>query len=305
MKKQSLYRFLIIAALYTGTSGIDGQHPMELNLSKADHNSLDPGLGDVSQHPNGDREAQTNLKTKIMVRAQAKGGKYLGDDIGGVWVTIRNSQTGELLASGVTSGDSGSISDRYVPNASQRAIVTPGGPQQIHWVVANPTTSHFSAGLALNHPAMLEISVFGSKGGLQTAHRAVATAWAVPGNDMIVDIEISGLLVQVIEPTTHLQLPATGGEVPLKASVAMMCGCPINYGMLWIPSDFKVSAHIRNLGSGNITIVPLNFSTVGLPGLFEGSYNVTEHGFYEATILAVQKSTGNTGAGQVTFFTQP
>jgi hypothetical protein len=302
VKKQSLYLLLIIAVLFTGISRTEGQHPMELNLLKAKHYSAD---SDQGAHLKGDRETQMNTKTKITVRVQAKGGKYLGDDIGGAWVTIRNSQTGEILASGVTSGDSGGISDEYVPNASRRAIVTPGDPRQIHWVVANPITSHFSAELTLDHPAMLEISVFGATGGLQTAHKAIATAWAVPGNDIVVDIEISGLLVQVIEPTTHLQLPAIGVAVPLKANVAMMCGCPINYGMLWIPSDFEVSAQIRNLGSGSIVMVPLNFSTTGLPGTFEGSYNVTEPGFYEATILAVQRGTGNTGAGQVTFFTQP
>jgi hypothetical protein len=75
--------------------------------------------------------------------------------------------------------------------------------------------------------------------------------------------------------------------------------------MLWIPSDFEVSAKILNLGSGAISTVPLNFSATGEPGRFEGSYNVTQPGFYEATIMAIQRSTGNTGAGQVTFFTQP
>ncbi|HWQ20959.1 MAG TPA: hypothetical protein VN455_14355 [Methanotrichaceae archaeon] len=244
-------------------------------------------------------------KTKILARVQARGGKYLGDDIGGAWVTVRNSQTGELLASGVTSGDSGEISDTYVQNASNRAIITPGNPDQVHWVVASPATSRFSADLVLDHPALLEISAFGAIGGLQTAHRVVATQWAVPGNDINVGIEIPGLLVQVVEPATHLEIPEVGTTVPLRANVAMMCGCPINKGMLWVPSDFNVSARIRNMGSGIVHLVPLEFSTSGQPGLFEGSYKVTDPGFYEATILAVQRSTGNAGAGQVTFFTRP
>jgi hypothetical protein len=302
LKKQVVYFLLIIAVLCAGMSSVEGQHSPELNLSKARTASL---TKEVNPHLIDESEAQTNPKTRIQVRIQAKGGKYLGDDIGGAWVTVRNSQTGELLASGVTSGDSGSISDEYVPNASRRAIVTPGNPRQIHWVVALPTTSHFSAELALDHPAMLEIAVYGAIGGLQTAHKAVATTWAVPGGDVIADIELSGLLVQVLEPSTHLQLPKTGSVVQLKANVAMMCGCPINYGMLWIPSDFEVSAKILNLGSGAISTVPLNFSATGEPGRFEGSYNVTQPGFYEATIMAIQRSTGNTGAGQVTFFTQP
>ncbi len=302
MRRQVRYFLPIIAVLCAGMLSIEGQHSSELNLSKTRTTSL---TKEFYPHLINESEIGTNPKTTIMVRIQAKGGKYLGDDIGGAWVTIRNSQTGELLASGVTFGDSGSISNEHVANASQRAIVTPGNSPRIHWVVASPTTSHFSAELALGHPAMLDITVYGAIGGLQTAHSAVATAWAVPGSDVIADIEISGLLVQILEPTTHLQLPKTGSIVPLKANVAMMCGCPINYGMLWIPPDFDVSAKIRTLGSGDIVTVPLNFSITGRPGLFEGSYNVTKQGFYEATIIAVQRSTGNTGAGQVTFFTQP
>ena len=150
---------------------------------------------------------------------------------------------------------------------------------------------------------MIEISAWGATGGLQAAHRIFATQWAAPGKDIVVDVEIAGLLVQVIEPTTHRQLPGTGEIVPLRAHVAMMCGCPINVGMLWLPSDFDVSALIQNLESGRLDVVPLKFANTGSDGLFEGAYNLAEPGFYEATIVAVQKSTGNTGAGQVTFFT--
>jgi len=37
--------------------------------------------------------------TKITVRVIARDGKFLGDDIGGALVTIRDAHTGELLAS--------------------------------------------------------------------------------------------------------------------------------------------------------------------------------------------------------------
>lgn len=106
-----------------------------------------------------------------------------------------------------------------------------------------------------------------------------------------------------MEPATHLQLPKTGAVVPIEAHVAMMCGCPINLGMPWLPSDFDVSAGIRNIESGKRDVVPLSFSHTGKDGQFEGTYNVTGPGFYEATVVAVQRSTGNMGAGQVTFFT--
>jgi hypothetical protein len=46
-------------------------------------------------------------KTTIEVRAIAAGGKFLGDDIGGAEVTVRDAGTGELVASGRVRGDSG------------------------------------------------------------------------------------------------------------------------------------------------------------------------------------------------------
>ena len=97
----------------------------------------------------------TKARTRITVRVQAKGGKYLGDDIGGAWVSIRDQQTGEILASGVTRGDAGNISNRYIPGASARTIITPGEPPQVNWVVASSTTSKFAAELALEVRAQL------------------------------------------------------------------------------------------------------------------------------------------------------
>jgi len=243
--------------------------------------------------------------TQLEVWVQARGGKYLGDDIGGAWVTVRDTQTGELLANGATVGDSGQLIPEYVPGASQRPIITPGSAPTISWLVPLATTACFRAELGLTHPTLLEIAVFGALGGLQTAHRAVATQWALPGDQLTASIEICGLILQVMEPATHLELPSVGSPVSLQAKVAMMCGCPIQEGMPWVPSDFDVAAQIRLAGSGAVAQVPLAFSSDNVPGIFEGLYTVTEPGFYSATIQAIQRSTGNTGAGEVTFFTAP
>lgn len=244
-------------------------------------------------------------KTKITVRVQARGGKFLGDDIGGASVTIRDSRTGETLATGVTRGDSGTLAGIYALNASRQAIVTPGKPPALQWVLAEPTTSKLEAALDLERPTLLEISAFGSLGGLQTAHRATTTQWVVPGESLTEGpgfvVDLSGLLVQVMEPATHLQLDSTGVTVPLKANVTMMCGCPIAPNEPWIPEDFEVFADVRQVGSAESTRVPLEFEG-SQPSLFIGDYEVRKVAFYEAAISAIQKSTGNTGSGQVTFF---
>ena len=86
-------------------------------------------------------------ETRITVRVQARGGKFLGDDIGGVVVTIRDAMTGELFATGTTAGDSGALSPTYATNASLSTIVTPTTPQStVQWQIGNPTLAFNQAG---------------------------------------------------------------------------------------------------------------------------------------------------------------
>jgi hypothetical protein len=49
----------------------------------------------------------SGIPTRITVRVIARDGKFLGDDLGGALVTIRDLHTGDLLASGRTQGGSG------------------------------------------------------------------------------------------------------------------------------------------------------------------------------------------------------
>lgn len=245
-------------------------------------------------------------KTKIRVRVQAKGGKFLGDDIGGALVTIRDGRTGELLASGPTRGDSGSVVSAYSADASQRAIVTPGATPTVQWLQAATTTSKFDAALDLERPTLLEVTALGPAGGLQSAHRVTTAQWVVPGQHLVEGpgfvVELPGLLLQVLEPPTHRKLASVPVKVPLRANVTMMCGCPISTGEPWVPKDFEVFAEIGKAGSAKKERVRLKIGKE--PSLFHGAYEVKKAGFYEATFTAIQKSTGSTGVGQVTFFYQ-
>src|SRR5271157_1939867 len=62
------------------------------------------------------------LSTTITVRVIARGGKFLGDDIGGAHVTIRDVRSGELLASGRTRGGSGPASLMTTPLTRNQPI---------------------------------------------------------------------------------------------------------------------------------------------------------------------------------------
>lgn len=263
--------------------------------------------------------------TRITVRVQAQGGKFLGDDIGGAVVTIRDAETGEWLASGTTAGGSGTLGSAYAENASLSTIVTPTPSQKIvQWLLAvdtpsrKTTTSAFHATLPIDRPRLLQVEAFGPVGGLQSAHRVAATEWIVPGQDITTPpglvLLIPGLLVQVMSPATHTAFAPSSSvhRLDLAANVAMMCGCPISNsaGNPWLPSDFVVWAQIRLVGGTEILMVPLTFDTSGTPSLFTATYfvppNLTPDPiYYEAIITARQLSTGNLGTGTVTFFLLP
>ena len=46
-------------------------------------------------------------KTRVTVRVLAKGAKFIGSSMGGVQITIRDADTGDLLAEGVAQGSTG------------------------------------------------------------------------------------------------------------------------------------------------------------------------------------------------------
>ena len=263
--------------------------------------------------------------TRITVRVQARGGKFLGDDIGGAVVTIRDAMTGELFATGATAGASGTLSPSYAGNASLSTIVTPGKAQStVQWLLAvdtnsrKTTTSAFTATLVLDRPRLLAVEAFGPIGGLQSAHRATATQWIVPGQNLTeppgLVLLLPGLLVQVMSPATHTAFPPGSSKIALDvvANVAMMCGCPISNAPNnpWLPSDFDVSAEIREVGGPVLRTHKLDFNRNDTPSLFMHTFDIppnltADPIYYEAIVSARQLSTGNVGTGTVTFFTDP
>ncbi|HEX8905887.1 MAG TPA: hypothetical protein VF771_13645, partial [Longimicrobiaceae bacterium] len=157
-------------------------------------------------------------KTTVEVRAIAAGGKFLGNDIGGAEITVRDAVTGEPVASGRVRGGSGVTNEIM------------GQPRDWGTPVPVDQSSALSFTLDLVEPRLLDITAYGPLGSLQSARRAAVQQWVAPGMDLTgaqgVQVVIPGQLVEIVEPPTHTQL-ATPGPVTIRANVAMMCGCPI------------------------------------------------------------------------------
>jgi hypothetical protein len=154
-------------------------------------------------------------ETRVMVRARTKDAKFIGTSMGGALVVIRKADTGEVLASGLTSGGTGDtkriMSDPLVRGAQ----------------ITDASTAGFEAKLDLAEPTFVTVEVSGPMGQRESAAKATVQTWLIPGKHVAGDglmVEIPGFAVHVVTPLAHEVVALGGGKarVPLAANVVMM-----------------------------------------------------------------------------------
>jgi hypothetical protein len=180
--------------------------------------------------------------------------------------------------------------------------------------------SSFKTDLLLDRPKRIEVTAHGPLGARQSANTVSATQWVYPGKDVNGGdgflLELPGLIVQIIHPPTHYA-PASLPQLLIRANVAMMCGCPIDYKrdkatiicpelpedkQPWLPDEFEVAASIIGQTGAPVKIALqfVNIPPADTPGQFAGVWTSPPPGIYEITVYAYQKATGNTGVDTAT-----
>jgi len=227
--------------------------------------------------------------TEITVRVLSKGAKFVGTSMGGARIVIRDADTGEVLATGVTEGSTGDT--EKLVGARER-----GKP------VSTDDSAKFTAVLDLDRPRLIEVTAIGPLAQRQSAVSVSSTQWVVPGKSITGGdgwlLEMPGLVVDVLDPPTHEQLKGTPQKVALKANVTAMCGCPIEPDGLWDANKYEVAAILSRNGKVERTI-PLAYA--GKTSQFDTEVELDEKGVYEATVYAYDPANGNTGLDRVTF----
>ena len=154
-------------------------------------------------------------ETRVMIRAKSKDAKFIGTSMGGALVVIRKTDTGEVLASGLTSGGTGD---------TKRIMEAPlvRGAQ-----ITDPGTAGFEAKIDLAEPTFVTVEVSGPMGQRQSAAKATVQTWLLPGRNVAGDglvVEIPGFAVNIVAPRAHEVVALEGGKakVPLVANVVMM-----------------------------------------------------------------------------------
>jgi hypothetical protein len=227
--------------------------------------------------------------THVDVRVLARGAKFLPGHQA-VSVTLRDAETGEVLARGWTRGGTGDTA-RILDVARGAARTRPGDGAAV-----------FSASLDLDRPRLVALEVAGAEGGPMAAGRLVSTQWILPGRHVTQGdgwvVEMPGLIVDLSTPVAHTFANA-GEPIPLLAGVTMMCGCGLESGGTWNADQVTVEAWIYRDGEPP-EVVPLAFA--GQASRFAAAYAPASPGLYEIEIRAWAPAWNNAGVARTSIF---
>lgn len=228
------------------------------------------------------QEAPDGRETTVVVRAVSNDAKVIGSGVGGARITIRDAGTGEILARGLQEGGTGST-ERIVREPHPRAGT----------VYGTEGAASFEATLSLERPTRVEVVAEGPLGTPHATQRASRTLLLVPGRDVTgegVVLELYGFTVELDRPEGSTA--AAGQEVPVRARVTMLCGCPIEPGGLWDADRIDVTA--RLIRDGRV-VRESEMTFAGETSVFEGSVTPPSAGAYELMVVAVDGERANFG----------
>lgn len=226
--------------------------------------------------------------TGIVVRVIGQDSKFVGDGVGGANITLRDADTGAVLASGVTTGGAGDT----------RRIMEGGGRSPLR---ATADAAAFVTKIDISRPTLVTLEVAGPVAQPQSTIHVTSQRWVMPGQAVDIGdgwtVELPGLAVNVTAPLTHTRLPDGARVVAVNASVMLMCGCPITPGGPWEARDYGVEVTVYQAGK-RVMAEKLGF--VAAPGRFGGSITLPKSGTYELVVFARNQRTGNAGLGRST-----
>jgi len=230
------------------------------------------------------------VPTNITVRVKTRDAKFMGTNMGGALITIKNVVTGELLASGLTKGTTGET-DHIMKDPLKRGVP-----------LSDSNSAKYTATIDIDEPVYIEVVAEGPVSEPLAKNSAGITMWVIPGRHITegdaLMLEISGLLVKILAPPKGSVFSELSRNVEIYAVVRMLSGSTLNPDGIWDSNGFEIKAAVSKDGK-LVKEVPLKYA--GRPSLFSGTFSSEETGLYELTVFAFDPSNGNAGIDRLTF----
>lgn len=228
------------------------------------------------------------VPTDVVVRAVAHDAKVVGSSVGGARITITDAESGDVLAEGVQEGGTGD---------TDLIMRQPHGRRGT--IYGTSDAAAFRATLHLEAPTVVEVTAEGPLGTPHAARTASRSLLLLPGRDVTgegVVLELQGLAVQIGAPDEAAAPPRPGGEIPVRVTVEMMCGCPFTPGGLWDADSVDVTARLSRDGR---TVADADLRYAGEPSTFGATLPApAEPGAYRLVVTAAQEDADNFGVAR-------
>lgn len=222
--------------------------------------------------------------TQVVVRVKSKGAKFVGSEIGGAQITIKDLETGKILSQGKTEGTTGNT------DTIMKKPHLPGEP------LSDGESAKFTTAIDLREPVYVEIRARGPLQHPDSANEVAVTQWLLPGKPLTkgdgVLLELPGLAIEFPSPKI------SGSKIKFRAKVAMMCGCPFTPGGLWDADKLQLKGVVRKAGK---EVGTFSWKYAGEESWFEGEFTSREKGEHEAVLIAFEFENGNTGLAKLRF----
>lgn len=231
--------------------------------------------------------AQETVPTQVVVRAVSNDAKLIQDPVGGAHITIRHAETGEVLAEGRQTGDSGSTA-KIMKQPHERGAT----------IYDVPGAGKYETTLDLARPTPVKITAEGPLDYPQAVQSASKTTVLMPGQDVTGDgitLTLHGFIVEVLDASVDDGSP--GSSVDVRARVRMMCGCPTEPGGLWDASRYTIRVQLLNDGTV-VAEAPLTFA--GTTSEYAGTVAMPEEGGTAVRVTASDAARGNFGRATTT-----
>jgi hypothetical protein len=209
------------------------------------------GTGDAPGTGGSDASADGSaVPTTVTVRVLSNDAKLLQDPVGGARVVIRHAETGDVLAEGVQTGNSGST-EKIMRQPHERGAT----------IYEAPGAGVFEATIPLAEPTPVVVTAEGPLDYPASMQTASASATLIPGEDITGDglvLTLHGFIVEMLSPEAGAQ--PGGDTVTVRARVRMLCGCPTRPDGLWDSSRYEMTAQIIGPNGQVQSEAPLRFT---------------------------------------------
>jgi hypothetical protein len=152
------------------------------------------------------------VPTKLIVRAKSKDAKFVGTSMGGAHIVVKDSETGNVLAEGLTAGGTGN---------TQRIMIA---PHVRFGKLTDSSTAKFETVIEIDEPRLVTIDVEAPYGFKPDTVKSSTQVWLIPGKHMTGDgviVEVPGFSIHT-QTAKEVKLAGSKADIPIQARIVMI-----------------------------------------------------------------------------------